>query len=445
MPKNKLTVFSEMVVKFLRLSFLTLLIILAVGIIFEIGLRARSLQPQNLYRVGFSATVLDKWTGWAMRGGVGVNEYAVTNAYGLHEDREINLQKPQGLKRVLILGSSVVWGLGENLKNTIPRSAQRVLEESGCASEVLNGGGQGYNILNTNSFVITKAHQFNPDAIAIVMDMQMLFPQFPPTNPITDEKAVVKQLGYFEGLYKKVTEYSVVLTVMDNVWKRKDFLNLFNFPAKPKNWNPKDPQPAIKKGFLETKLSGIADDGIDLFNKGLNKLKQKDTGQSIAISPAPPLPKITPKRLTLSEYEEKRKRELGGLIASISAFSNKMNIPIYFITPYGPYFQVASDDLNKFSLNMLGEAKKLHGDLHKALKREVELSSAIVKNVAKEGNAHVLDMFPYTKKASMASGHFSTDGIHFSKDGYNHMGKVIANRLLKDGLCSNDSYVMRAE
>ncbi|MBT6718126.1 MAG: hypothetical protein HOB18_10885 [Nitrospina sp.] len=194
----------------------------------------------------------------------------------------------------MVLGSSVVWGLGEYIKNTIPRSAERVLEESGCASEVLNVGGQGYNILNTNSFIVTKAHQFQPDAIAVVMDMQMLFPQFPPTNPITDEKAVIKQLGYFEGLYKKITEYSVVLTVLDNVWIKNDFFKLFNFPIKPKNWNPKDAQPVKKEGFLETKLSGIVEYGVGILNKGLNKLKQNDTGQSIALNPAPRVcPKVS--------------------------------------------------------------------------------------------------------------------------------------------------------
>ena len=164
----------------------------------------------------------------------------------------------------------------------------------------------------------------------------------------------------------------------------------------------------------------------------------------MGLRPAPPLPKTTSTRLTLSEYEKKRKRELGGLIASISAFSQRMKIPIYFVTPFGPYFHVAPEDLKKFSLNMLGEAKKIHGDLHKALKSEVELGNAIIKNVAQENQAQVVDMYPFTKKASMELGHFSTDGIHFTAEGYRHMGKVIADRLLQDGLCSNDNYVMRA-
>src|SRR5204862_1380409 len=117
---------------------------------------------------------------------------------------------------------SVTWGLGEPLENTIPRSAERELNVAGCAAEVLNFAGQGYNILNASAYVQTKLHQFHPDAVVVMMDLQMSFPQFPRPNPISDERAAIRQLGFFEGLFKRATEYSVVLTMLDNTSIARD-------------------------------------------------------------------------------------------------------------------------------------------------------------------------------------------------------------------------------
>jgi len=88
---------------FARVAWRALVLLLAVGLVAEVALRAKGLQPQNLYRVGFSAVVIDRWTEWAMRPGVRLNEYAVTNAYGLHEDREINLAPAADLGMTTVL------------------------------------------------------------------------------------------------------------------------------------------------------------------------------------------------------------------------------------------------------------------------------------------------------------------------------------------------------
>jgi len=424
---------------FIRVAWRALLVLLAVGLLAEIVLRAKGLQPQNLYRVGFSATVIDRWTEWAMRPGVRLNEYAVTNAYGLHEDREVNLQKAPGVPRVAVIGSSVTWGLGEGLENTIPRSAQRALEKAGCPAEVLNFGNQGFNILNASAYLQAKMHQFNPDAVVVLMDLQMGFPRFPLPNPITDEQAVVRRLGFWEGMFKRATEYSVVLTALDNVSISRAFLSPWlPFPVEPKAKDARArgaapaPAQAGEKAFGDvTKWIGDAAGAV------FEPLKAKDPGGEVNIAAAKPAPAVS-KAKTPEEYERRRERDLGSVVAAMSAFAKNMGFKLYFTTPYGPYFHASDAELRKFSLNMIAEPSPIYGGLAAATRREAELQSRVIASTAQAGGAAVIDMLPASREATMAGGDFSTDGIHFSAQGYRHMGALIAARLERDGLCGTE-------
>src|SRR5258706_7162849 len=98
----------------------------------EIALRAIGEKPQDLAVAGLSATIADGWTDWPMRPEAHAREYVVTNAYGMHEDREVTLAKPAGVRRIAMVGSSVTWGPGLPLEDTIPRSAERELKKAGC-------------------------------------------------------------------------------------------------------------------------------------------------------------------------------------------------------------------------------------------------------------------------------------------------------------------------
>jgi hypothetical protein len=428
-------VIGEVAGRFLRIAVCALLVLLAAGIVLEAALRLGGARPQNIYGMGFSPTVIDRWTEWAMRSEVRLNEYAVTNAYGMHEDREVNLARVPGVPRVAVLGSSVTWGLGEPLENTIPRSAQRALEKSGCPAEVLNFAGQGYNILNASAYLETKVHQFQPDAAVIMMDLQMAFPRFPRPNPITDEQAVVRRLGFFEGLFKRMTQYSVVLTALDDVSMPKVILRrLFPFPVEVGNRVDRPPQAYEQKGRRQVDaILAWAEGGA---SKLFDLLKTPDMRQAVAVAPAPPLPAAKPAKPSIEEYEARRRRELGAVVASMSVFAREMGIRLYFVTPYGPYFHTSPDQLAKFSLNMLQEAVPIYGSLEAVLRREAELSSDIIRQAATANGASVIDMFPSTREATMARGDFSNDGIHFSAQGYHNVGAIIAARLRKDGLCS---------
>ena len=419
---------------FMRVAWRALAMLLVLGIAAEFVLRAAGMEPQNLYRIGFSATVIDRWTEWAMRPSVRLNEYAVTNAYGLHEDREVSLRKTPGVPRVGVIGSSVTWGLGEALENTIPRSAQRTLQQSGCPAEVLNFGNQGFNILNASAYLQAKMHQFHPDAVVVMMDLQMGFPRFPLPNPITDEQAAVRRLVFFEGLFKRATEYSVVLTALDNIAGPRDFFTRrLPFPVEAKkaaDAKGAAPPPAVagRKAFDDA-LKWIDDHVAAMFEP----LKAKDVAAAAKMAPAPPAQPAEP--VTVQSYEARRERELGAVVSAMAAFARQMGIQLYFTTPYGPYFHATDAELAKFSLNMIAESTPLYGGLAAATRREAEMQARLIAKYAQAEGARVIDMAEASREATMASGDFSTDGIHFSPQGYRKMGAIIAERLRRDGLC----------
>jgi hypothetical protein len=432
--QDRLAALALVVARVARQAGLALLILLAFILVAEIALRARGIEPQDLYRRNFTATVPDRWTEWAMRPNVRVNEYAVTNAFGLHEDREVTLKKPPGVRRVAVVGSSVVWGLGENLEDTIPRSVERELHQAGCRAEVLNFASHGFNILNVASYVQTKIHQFEPDAVVVVMDLQMAVPNFPAPNPLDPEATAIQRLGFFEALFKRLTEYSAFFTALDDVKiPRAIFTTWLPFPVEVKNPTKEGSVTAVTEDPTRARFLKWSRERLEA---SLKLLRGKASRDGITMKSAPAVPNGAGEPLSSEAYEQRRRRELAGVVASVSAFSREMGFPIYFVTPYGPYWHASDEEFRKFSLGMLAKAAPLYGGLPNAARREAELATTAISGAASKEGARVIDMLPRSREATPASGDFSSDGIHFSKQGYRKMGAIIAGRLLKDGLCA---------
>jgi hypothetical protein len=269
-----------------------------------------------------------------------------------------------------------------------------------------------------------------------MMDLQMGFPRFPLPNPITDEQAVVRRLGFFEALFKRATEYSVVLTALDTVAWPRDFLaRKLPFPVEAKkaaDAKGAAPPPAVagQKAFtqavawLEAKTAAI-----------FEPLKARDAGGSAKMAPSPVASRPA-KPETAAEYEERRERELGAVVSAMAAFAKQMGLQLYFVTPYGPYFRASDAEMAKYSLNMMGPATPLYGGLAQATRRELELQTRVISKYARAGGARVIEMGDASREATTASGDFSTDGIHFSAQGFRKVGGLIAERLRGDGLCA---------
>lgn len=92
--------------------------------------------------------------------------FAYTNRHGFR-DIERRIEKPQGVKRVIVLGDSVVAGAGlRNLDDTISRQLEERVKDRDV--EVLNFGISGYCTLAEVELFRTRGLAFKPDLVVLV-------------------------------------------------------------------------------------------------------------------------------------------------------------------------------------------------------------------------------------------------------------------------------------
>jgi hypothetical protein len=121
-------------------------------------------------------------------------------------------------------------------------------------------------------------------------------------------------------------------------------------------------------------------------------------------------------------------------MAAMAAFCAQKSMELYFVTPYGPYFDFTDDELAAMSVHhLLEEAARVHGGVRDALGAEVELITRVARRVAAQSPARVIDMLEASRRSSLrASPDFTRDGVHLSPAGNAALGKLIAERILRD-------------
>ena len=83
------------------------------------------------------------------------------------------------------------------------------------------------------------------------------------------------------------------------------------------------------------------------------------------------------------EYEQRRERELVAPLSAMAAFAAASSIELYFVTPYGPYFQLTEEELARMSVHhFIEDAALVYGDPRAALAAEVALLTRAVRRVA---------------------------------------------------------------
>lgn len=153
-----------------------------------------------------------------------VFSYRSTNSHG-QRDIERSIAKPAGVKRIVLLGDSVVEGMGiGNIDETISRQLEQLYTDG--KTEVLNFGVSGYCTLAEVELLEAKGVQFSPDIVVLVfLDndfMNLNVSMFPFGSPI-DRPVFAKQLFLHSHLFR-----SMCLQ-----------FNLFDFGAEadPVSWN----------------------------------------------------------------------------------------------------------------------------------------------------------------------------------------------------------------
>ena len=387
----------------LRLALAVVAVLAVLAGALELGLRAAGAGPRA--PAGLSRVVPDAWTGFRPRPGVSGDEAAVTNDLGMRAPRSYALARPPDALRVAVLGSSVVFGMGTPLADTIPAVVERELQAAGHRAEALNFGAHAYTIVNVSALLQAYVHQFQPDVVVVVVDLQVGFPAWPAVRPVEaspDER--IEKLGGWEALLKRGSGRSALVALFDDPraarrWVRR----ATGLPLRPPPRPP--PRPWPEPGSPRPVPAAPSAD------------------RPAASSPA-----------DVRAYEEKRERDLAAPMAAMAAFAAERSIGLYFVTPYGPYFDVTDDELAGMSVHgFLEEGTRVHGSTKAALGAEVELITRVARRVATGGSARVIDMLEASRRSSLrTSPDFTDDGVHLSPAGNEALGRLIAARVARD-------------
>jgi hypothetical protein len=307
--------------------------------------------------------------------------------------------------RVAVLGSSVVYGLAARFADTIPGVVERELQAAGHHAEVLNFGTHSFTIVNLSALLQAYVHQLQPDVVVVVVDLQVGRPRWPAVRPSeASPEEGIEKLGWWEALLKRGAGKSALLTLLD------------------------DPRPARRWIRRAT--------GLPLIPRP--RPTPRPPRETRAPPPVPAVPTAAggPTARAPEEiraYEQTRERELAAPMAAMAAFSAEKAITLYFVTPYGPYFDLTEDELARMSVHyLLEEPARVHGSERAAVGAEVELITRVARRVAAQGSAHVIDMLEASRSSSLrSSADFTEDGVHLSPAGNAALGKLIATRIVR--------------
>jgi hypothetical protein len=373
----------------------------------ELSLRAAGVRPLPTRQP--ADVVPDGWTGFRLRPDVAGDEAFATNDLGMHAPRSYAPAPPPGVLRVALLGSSVVYGINLAFADTLPSAVERELARAGRPAEALNFGTHAFGIVNVSALLQAYAHQLRPQAAVVLVDLQVALTRWPALRPGASAGAGVEAPGRWRALLARGAGQSALASLLD------------------------DPRPARRWLRRSTGLQLHPHPGLEPVRAGAEApAAPPDAAASAA--PSAPLPGTSAPAESVAQYEARRARELAAPLAAMAAFAAESGIALYFVTPYGPYFGLSADELERMSVHhFIEDATRAHGDARAALAAEVELVSGVVRRVAERGPARVIDMLEASRRAAReAAGHFTEDGVHLTPQGNAALGRIIAERLLRD-------------
>jgi len=125
-----------------------------------------------------------------------------TNSLGLR-DREYNPQKPEGAKRVILLGDSFTMGWGVASEDLYSKRLERILNSSGGSYEAINMGTGNYN-------TVMELELFKWKGLALAPDLVILMFFLNDTEPVPRERtgltyAVVGHSYFASFLFDRLT------------------------------------------------------------------------------------------------------------------------------------------------------------------------------------------------------------------------------------------------
>jgi hypothetical protein len=385
----------------LRVAFATAVALGLLAAAAELVLRAGGARPRGAAEL--SRAIPDGWTGFRLRPSVSGEEAVVTNELGMHSPRSYPLVPPPGSLRVAVLGSSVAYGMGLRFADTIPAVVERELRAAGHSAEVLSFGTHAFTIVNVSAQLQAYVHQFRPDAVVTVLDLQVALPAWPSVEPAAPEAGSGRP-GRWESLRRRGSETSALLALLDDPRRARRWVRrATGLPLRPRSLEGTEREPAQRPALPRS-------------------------------APAVPEASAAAPPEGVRAWETRRESELAAPLAAMAAFCAERGIALYFVTPYGPYFDFTDEEYESMSArDFLGEAARAHGSERAALAAEVELVTRVVRRVAARGSAQVVDMLEASRAASpRTSPDFTPDGVHLTPAGNATLGRLVAARIDRD-------------
>lgn len=90
-----------------------------------------------------------------------------TNSLGLRMNREVKPEKPNGVKRILVLGDSFIFGDGLSYEDLVTVKIEKSLNTGMENVEVINGGVGGYNTSDELEQLIRLTPASRPDMVIV--------------------------------------------------------------------------------------------------------------------------------------------------------------------------------------------------------------------------------------------------------------------------------------
>jgi hypothetical protein len=91
--------------------------------------------------------------------------YFRINGQGMRADREYRHEKPQGLRRIVVLGDSFTIGYEVDVEQTYAMVLERELRRRGVNVEVINAGVSGYSTAEAELYLERELIKYDPDAV----------------------------------------------------------------------------------------------------------------------------------------------------------------------------------------------------------------------------------------------------------------------------------------
>ncbi len=290
-----------------------------------------------------------------------------TNSRGLR-DKEYTLNKPEGIKRIVVIGDSFTWGLGVNDDEIYTERLESMLPNT----EVINLGVVGYNTVQETIYFQREGIKYDPDILIIQFysnDILRYRRKSRPKSHIaeTDNISIIEKIS--KHLFYKSALYRFI---RDRVYTNNTLVKILKYIRKEPLSGIEDINYELRLALRETPEI-IKVSWEETASEILN-IKQYATGMGIRVIVA-----VVP---TAISFHEKR-------------FKHAISYSIYDATDF---------DLNK--------------------------PYRILREFAAENNIEIIIPFDIFKQASrnVKSLYHKRDG-HFNAEGHNLFAQAIADYL----------------